>query len=88
MRSALHTLFLLLACCVGMQHNAQEISFTAKVDKQAVVTGEQFQLTITVVNANGRVSPPDLDGLTIVRPAPWRVWVSQKLTALARWVAP
>ena len=28
------------------------------------------------------------DGLTIVRPAPWRVWVSRKLTALARWVAP
>lgn len=67
MRSALHTLFLLLACFVGIQLNAQEISFTAKVDKQAVVTGEQFQLTITVVNANGRVSAPDLDGLTIVR---------------------
>jgi hypothetical protein len=29
-----------------------------------------------------------VDDLTIERPAPWRVWVSRKLTALARWVAP
>jgi hypothetical protein len=29
-----------------------------------------------------------VDDLTIERPAPWRVWVSRKLTALAQWVAP
>lgn len=28
------------------------------------------------------------DDLTIVHPAPWRVWVSRKLIALVRWVAP
>ncbi|MBX2978949.1 MAG: protein BatD [Flavobacteriales bacterium] len=66
MKTVRHTLLLLFALIIGLQLNAQEISFTAKVDKPAVVTGEQFQLTITVVNANGRVSAPDLDGLTIV----------------------
>jgi hypothetical protein len=45
----------------------QEISFTAKVDRTNIAAGEPLQLTITLVNAQGNISAPELGGLVIQR---------------------
>lgn len=45
----------------------QEISFTAKVDRTNIAAGEPVQLTITLVNAQGNISAPELGGLVIQR---------------------
>lgn len=46
---------------------AQEISFTAKVDRQTIAAGEHVRLTVTLVNAKEAFTAPDLGGLVIVQ---------------------
>lgn len=46
--------------------NAQEIVFKASVDRTAIATGEQIQLSIQLVNSRERFQAPDLGGLVIV----------------------
>lgn len=46
---------------------AQEITFTAQVDRNQIAAGDQLRLTITLTNAQDRIEPPDLGGLVIVQ---------------------
>lgn len=46
---------------------AQEITFTAQVDRNQIAAGEQVKLTITLTNAQDRFEAPDLGGLVIVQ---------------------
>ena len=45
---------------------AQEITFTASVDRKSIAVGEHVRLTITLSNAGDRFSTPDLGGLVVV----------------------
>lgn len=47
--------------------SAQEITFTASVDKQAIAAGEVVQLTVSLTNAQGGFSAPDLGGMVVVQ---------------------
>lgn len=46
---------------------AQEIGFTATVDRNTFATGQTVRLTISLTNAQGSFSAPDLGGLVIVQ---------------------
>ncbi|MBK6343005.1 MAG: protein BatD [Flavobacteriales bacterium] len=46
---------------------AQEITFTAQVDRNQIAAGEHVKLTITLTNAQERFEAPDLGGLVIVQ---------------------
>ena len=50
----------------GVLH-AQEITFTATVDRTTISTGEPIVLTVTLTNTQQRFAAPDLGGLAIVR---------------------
>ena len=56
----------LLLCSIGMALG-QEISFTAKVDRTSIAAGEPLQLTISLANAQGNISAPELGGLVVQR---------------------
>lgn len=58
-------LSLLLVLAWPLVH-AQEIVFKATVDRNAIATGEQIQLSIQLVNSRERFQAPDLGGLVIV----------------------
>lgn len=45
---------------------AQEITFTAGVDRTSVAAGDQLRLTVTLGNAQERFTPPDLGGLVVI----------------------
>ena len=45
---------------------AQEITFTASVDRTAIAAGDQLRLTVTLANAQERFTAPDLGGLVVV----------------------
>ncbi|MCB9184762.1 MAG: protein BatD [Flavobacteriales bacterium] len=45
---------------------AQEITFTATVDRTSIAAGDQIRLTVTLSNAQERFAPPDLGGLVIL----------------------
>lgn len=49
--------------------HAQEITFTATVDKNSVATGDPIKLTLSLNNApmNSSIAPPDLGGLVVVQ---------------------
>ena len=46
---------------------AQEITFDASVDRTTIAAGEQVRLTITLSNAQGSFSAPDLGGMVVVQ---------------------
>jgi hypothetical protein len=46
---------------------AQEITFTATVDRTTFAVGERIKLTLTLTNAQGRFGDPDLGGLVVVQ---------------------
>lgn len=45
---------------------AQEIAFTASVDRTTIAAGDQLRLTVTLTNAQERFTAPDLGGLVVV----------------------
>ncbi|MEO8591628.1 MAG: BatD family protein [Flavobacteriales bacterium] len=51
----------------AMRAHAQEISFTASVDRNAIAVGEYVRLTIALSNSSERFAPPDLGGLVIAQ---------------------
>ncbi|MBK9177610.1 MAG: protein BatD [Flavobacteriales bacterium] len=57
---------LVLAFSAALPLVAQEISFTASVDRNAIAAGDQVRLTITLANSQERFTPPDLGGLVVV----------------------
>lgn len=46
---------------------AQEIGFTAAVDRNAIATGEYVKLTVTLTNSQDRFDAPSFGGLTTVQ---------------------
>lgn len=61
-------LFLLLAALASpLFVAAQEITFDARVDRSTFEVGSSVRLTITLSNAQGSFSNPDLGGLTVVQ---------------------
>lgn len=56
----------LLAAGLAIAGHAQEISFTATVDKSEIGAGDPVQLTVTLSNARGRISAPDLGGMVVL----------------------
>ncbi len=65
-RTARHLLILLLALAFTGAR-AQEITFTATVDRTSFAVGESIKLTLTLSNAQGRFGDPDLGGLVVVQ---------------------
>lgn len=57
-------LIALLSSAVAL--HAQEISFTASVDRKSIAVGEHIRLTVTLTNAGDRFGAPDLGGLVVV----------------------
>jgi hypothetical protein len=67
MGRTLRTLWLLSGLLGLIAASAQEISFTATVDRNAFAVGENIKLTLTLTNARGGMSEPDLGGLVLVQ---------------------
>ncbi len=63
----LRYLFLLLPLLSTWHTFAQEIAFTATVDRNSIAVGEHVKLTITLVNSRESFNAPDLGGLVIDR---------------------
>ena len=57
--------FVLLAGCGNAV--AQQISFTATVDRNSIAVGEYLKLTITLSNSQQGYGAPDLGGLSVLR---------------------
>lgn len=64
-RTARTFLALLLLLC-GSNAGAQEISFTASVDRRAIAAGDQVKLTVSLTNSQERFTPPDLGGMVVI----------------------
>ncbi len=45
---------------------AQEITFSAAVNRNPVAAGERFTLTFTLTNSQARIAPPDIKGVQVV----------------------
>jgi hypothetical protein len=52
-----------LLACVALSAQA---TFTASVDKNPVAENDNFKLTLTVENANGNITPPDLKDFKLI----------------------
>ncbi|MDX9752303.1 MAG: BatD family protein, partial [Flavobacteriales bacterium] len=63
----LRHLLIVLGCVLVLPAAAQEITFQATVDRNAIATGEHVRLTITLTNARGSITAPDFDGLVTVQ---------------------
>ena len=57
--------FVILASCGNAV--AQQISFTATVDRNSIAVGEYLKLTITLSNSQQGYAAPDFGGLTVLR---------------------
>jgi BatD DUF11 like domain len=64
MRSFLLYFLLLASSLSGAQ--AQEITFTANVDRNVMAVGERLRLTLTLTNGDGNITPPNMGGLAVV----------------------
>ncbi len=63
-----HTLLVVLGCLWWLRPAlAQEITFNATVDRDAIATGEHVRLTITLTNVRANISAPDFGGLVVVQ---------------------
>lgn len=62
----MHKLLSLLMMLAWPAVHGQEIVFKASVDRTAIATGEQMQLSIQLVNSRERIQAPDMGGLVIV----------------------
>ncbi|MBK7382083.1 MAG: protein BatD [Flavobacteriales bacterium] len=58
---------LAFALIVALGASAQEISFTAAVDRNTIAAGDQFRLTITLTNAQEPYSTPSMVGLVVMQ---------------------
>ncbi len=68
MNLALHRWLLLpLALLAGLAGQAQEIGFTAAVDRNSIATGEYVKLSITLTNSQERFETPSFGGLVVVQ---------------------
>ncbi len=68
MGTSRHTLIsTAIAFAAPLLLQAQEITFTAVVDREAITAGEHVKLTITLTNAKEAITPPDLGGMVIVQ---------------------
>lgn len=52
-----------LLACLAL---SAQVSFTASVDKNPVAENDNFKLTLTVENANGNITPPDLKDFKLI----------------------
>lgn len=52
-----------LLACLAL---AAQVSFTASVDKNPVAENDNFKLILTVENANGNITPPDLKDFKLI----------------------
>jgi hypothetical protein len=59
----------LVLTCFSAAVVAQEITFTAAVDRNAAAAGEAIRYTVTLTNAprGSSITPPDLNGLVVVQ---------------------
>ena len=67
MRSVIHILVLCTLGLLSATASAQEISFKATVDRNAIAVGGSLKLTLTLTNGSGSMTPPDLGGLSVVQ---------------------
>lgn len=67
MRRTINILLCLLALATALPLGAQEISFTATVDRNDIKVGERIKLVLSISNAQGSLTPPDLGGLVVVQ---------------------
>jgi hypothetical protein len=56
----------LLALMAGTQARAQQIIFTASVDRNTFAVGDRIKLTVEMSNGQGSFTHPDLGGLVLV----------------------
>ncbi len=57
----------LFAMLIAFTGAAQEITFTATVDRNSIATGEHIKLTVALTNSQEQFTPPDLGGLVILQ---------------------
>ena len=62
-----HLLIPLLTWCVTLGAQAQEIRFTAQVDRTTIATGEYVKYTVSLSNSRERFEAPSLGGLVVVQ---------------------
>ncbi|HRH68930.1 MAG TPA: BatD family protein [Flavobacteriales bacterium] len=68
MNSAIHRwLTLPLVLFVGLSGRAQEIGFTAAVDRNSIAAGEYVKLTVTLTNSQEGFEAPSFGGLVVVQ---------------------
>lgn len=68
MNHFLRYIVILMTVAFGLgTSTAQEISFTASVDRNAIATGEYVKLTITLSNTQERFEAPSFGGLVVVQ---------------------
>lgn len=67
MTHMLRTLSFLAVITAALCASAQEIRFTATVDRNTFATGQTVRLTISLTNGQGAISAPDIGGLVIVQ---------------------
>ncbi len=60
------TCLLLLLVGTGWNTLAGQTSFTASVDKNPVGLNDRFKLTLTIENASGNITPPNLNDFNLV----------------------
>lgn len=64
----MRSIVVVLLCLVGAQvARAQEISFTAQVDRNAIATGEYVKYSVSLANAQNRFEAPPFGGLVVVQ---------------------
>lgn len=63
LQRALSTVALVLVCAFG---TAQEIRFTASVDRNSIAVGDRIKLTLELSNSQAPFGHPDFGGLTMV----------------------
>ncbi len=57
----------MFAMLFALTGDAQEITFTATVDRNSIATGEHIKLTVALTNSQEQFTPPDLGGLVILQ---------------------
>lgn len=60
------TMMLALPVVAATWARAQEITFTASVDRTSIAVGDHLKLTLQLTNGQGSFSNPDLGGLVVV----------------------
>ena len=61
-----HTYLILIVLLAGSQWGHAQAGFTATVDKNPVAVNDRFKLTLSVTNAKGNITPPDLSDFNLI----------------------